>query len=254
MQTRLAALKLTFQWHNGIDGRSLSPDLLARLSTGSQATYKRPLTSSEIGCYLSHLALWIEIAAGPDPVVVVLEDDAVLAASAKTDLAWLSSQSPDWDLLKICYEEAPAPPADAPVRCVRSTRLPPATIGYAITRPAAARMAQYAWPLRRPVDLDLRFWWEHGLCVKVTDRPLGGADPRHRETSAIAPERHRTRTTGVMRGLFANLRYQASRRLSEARARRYMAEPLAPTTDDTGACHITLPPTLAEALSQSGPR
>ncbi|WP_161992719.1 glycosyltransferase family 25 protein [Aureimonas leprariae] len=40
--------------------------------------WERPLTGAELGCYLSHLAIWREAAAGDGPVLV-LEDDVMLS-------------------------------------------------------------------------------------------------------------------------------------------------------------------------------
>ena len=54
----------------------------------------------------------------------------------------------------------PYPPLAARLSLVRYRRIPSTTAGYVISRSGAAKLLAKRQPFGRPVDVDLRFWWE----------------------------------------------------------------------------------------------
>ena len=46
-------------------------------------------------------------------------------------------------------------------------RVPSCMIGYGVTVAAAARLADHAIPFFRPVDEDMKFFWETGIRVSL---------------------------------------------------------------------------------------
>lgn len=74
MADQAAQLGLTFERVRAIEASEITTDQTARLN----GRWERPLSPAELGCFLSHHALWEEIAAGAVPMLV-LEDDAVLS-------------------------------------------------------------------------------------------------------------------------------------------------------------------------------
>ena len=44
-------------------------------------------------------------------------------------------------------------------------RVPSMTAGYAISRQGAQKLCQSRLPFGRPIDVDLRYWWENDLAV-----------------------------------------------------------------------------------------
>jgi GR25 family glycosyltransferase involved in LPS biosynthesis len=87
-----------------IDGRTLSltPDIQHTFRSNN-FTYRR----SYIGCALSHLALWGQLARGEAPAFLVLEDDVTLCPGFEGQLAELGGElvqhHPAFDLLLLGY-------------------------------------------------------------------------------------------------------------------------------------------------------
>ncbi len=83
-QAQMAALGMKFSRFAAIDASTLTDE-------GSEAywnRWERPMRRSERACFLSHRAVWQQVAAGTEPVLV-LEDDAVLSDKVPALLAQL---------------------------------------------------------------------------------------------------------------------------------------------------------------------
>ena len=235
----LDALGLRFSRIAAVDGHAVPAEIRHKLTQGAPR-YKRPLTPAEIGCTLSHLLVWDRIARGPAPVAIVLEDDARLRPGAGAQLAALAAMPVNWDMLKLCHSNRTAAGA-AGVSAILPRRMPPCTIGYAITRAAAAQLVMRWVPFSRPVDNQLTYWWEHGACVKIAVPALGGAAADHADTSAIAAGR--VQKGGHLRRLLANLGVQAGRRIASIRHRGI--RPRGRSWPDSGPVTPALPAVLA---------
>lgn len=73
---RLDALGIVPQFIDAVDGRKLPAPELAAHQASSAELGERPMTPGEIGCALSHLAIYDEIVRRRLPWALVLEDDA----------------------------------------------------------------------------------------------------------------------------------------------------------------------------------
>ena len=85
-----------------VDGRDLALTAeLSHLFRGNDFAFRRGF----IGCALSHLALWRELAAGQAPAMLVLEDDVILCPGFEGQLAELCSaltrDHPSFDLVLL---------------------------------------------------------------------------------------------------------------------------------------------------------
>jgi glycosyl transferase family 25 len=54
------------------------------------------------------------------------------------------------------------------VALVEYQRVPSMTAGYVISRAGAAKLLATRLPFGRPIDVDLRFWWENDLRILGT--------------------------------------------------------------------------------------
>lgn len=89
-RVRAAAVGLTFERFAAVNGAVLAEEDLRRWQ--GRARLWAPLSPGEIGCFLSHRALWRQIAAGEDSWAFVAEDDIVFSPDAADVLAttdWL---------------------------------------------------------------------------------------------------------------------------------------------------------------------
>lgn len=74
MEAQGERLRLRFERVAAVEASGISDALADRIGR----SWERPLTKPELGCFLSHQALWLDIAEGSAPVLV-LEDDVVLS-------------------------------------------------------------------------------------------------------------------------------------------------------------------------------
>ncbi|MFC3074071.1 glycosyltransferase family 25 protein [Shinella pollutisoli] len=238
-RARLDAAGLAFRRVRAVDGRMLTEDQLRRVGAPRPRFAKRPVTPAEVACFLSHRKAWAEIAAGDAPVAVVLEDDFVLEPGAARILERLARLPCTWDMLKL-YSDGARPMVEAvPLaggyRIGTPLVLPPTTVAYAITRPAARALTALPPSIAWPIDLYLKRWWEHGASIKVVEPAVVRPDERHGLTSSIDESRRRMRANVVLRFL-RNAAYQLDFRY---RMHRYAAmratRPRWPETEPEGS-------------------
>jgi glycosyl transferase family 25 len=130
--------------------------------------FHKPLVNGEKGCYASHIALWRWLLASAHPAVVVLEDDVRLKDEFATVCAAIAALPEDWDMVKLIgraelgkaeklRHQAPLCPGH---QLVQYRRIPSLTAGYVLSRRGAQKLLATRVPFGRPIDVDLRHWWE----------------------------------------------------------------------------------------------
>jgi glycosyl transferase, family 25 len=73
---RLRELGMSFEVATGIDGQALTQEDLASYSPGSAFTVLgREMHRNEVGCFMSHAAIWKSLAEGDEKEVLIFEDD-----------------------------------------------------------------------------------------------------------------------------------------------------------------------------------
>lgn len=200
-----------------VDGWALSDGEVARVYDAARNARdgKHRLVRPEIGCYLSHIAAWRAIAAGPAPGGFVFEDDFAADASLAEKLALLSAPQDMWDMVKLfSFDPAPRVIRSAPLgryRIAIPYRVPTCLIGYGLTRAAAAHLAARAIPFFRPVDEDQKFVWETGLRVGLVLPPPVTVGDQEAATGTIGEVRRAATRSGrsALGQTLHNLRYQA---------------------------------------------
>lgn len=205
MSQRLASLSLPFERVPAVLGRSLSPDERQSLydPARNREHYHTPLVDGEIGCYASHLRLWQRLAKLGIPAALVLEDDVLLEPALVPVAQALAACAEGWDMVKLMGRprepEAQTHPLTDSVKLLRYHRPPSLTGAYLISASGAKKLARARQPFFRPVDVDIRYWWECELRLfGVYPYPVREAPAA--EQSSIGQRR------GVSRGLRWRLR------------------------------------------------
>lgn len=142
--------------------RFFSPELNAR-------QFYKPLVNGEKGCYASHLRSCQWLLDSPHPALVVLEDDVALLPDFARVIEAIAALPPGWDLIKLIgridHQEADKLRARRPLiegyELIDFQRVPSMTAGHVISRSGARKLLDARLPFGRPVDVDLRHWWEH---------------------------------------------------------------------------------------------
>lgn len=212
----LEAIGLPFTFFDAVEGVKLRDSDVARVYDAdlNARKYKRPLSRPEIGCYLSHYELWRRIVEDNLEGAVILEDDFEADDALVKVVEDIGSAPPTGALVKL-FSRKPVLGAtiarlNGERRLVAPNRVPGLTLGYALDRTAAEMLLVNALPFSRPLDMDIKHWWEFGLPVLVVDPPplrigeLGLCS----HISASRIEAASQANCGGMRRFMANIRYQ----------------------------------------------
>ena len=213
----LRSLGIGFSFFEAVCGAHMSPAERSRHydASGNQLRFKRPLSSAEIGCYVSHLRVWEYIASRDAEAALVLEDDFLPAACAKTFLQALSTHDLSDVFVKIdgFDDKRPLLREDTVVR-VGGVRvgiprsISGLTTGYVIGRNAARRMRLARDRFFRPVDIDLKFLWEHRVPVYATNDVIIRENVGDGYASAIAGGRREMQSRNRLLRATKHYRFQ----------------------------------------------
>lgn len=157
--TRLPAV-----WWKQLDPTQQNPLYSATLNSKQ---YYKPLVDGEKGCYASHIAAWEMLLSSDAPAMVVLEDDVRLDDRFVQAVDAIAALQRPWDMVKLMgrtQEKVRSAVALTEVhQLIQYRRVPSFTAGYVISRRGAQKLLQSRVPFGRPIDIDLRFWWENNL-------------------------------------------------------------------------------------------
>ena len=181
----------------GVQAQRLSAVRWARLPTEEQARlysealnrqqHHVPLVAGEKGCYASHLQACQALLASPHPALVVLEDDVQLTPGFVPALHALLPQLAQWDLVKLIGRPREklrhSSALTGATALVAYARVPSLTAGHVLTRRGAQKLLASRVPFGRPVDLDLRHWWENGMQVRGLHPAVIALAPLHEQSS-----------------------------------------------------------------------
>lgn len=205
---QLADLGLMAERFSAVYGKSLSQEQVDACYDRelNKRKFRRPLSPGEIGCYLSHRALWQKMADEQIPVAVILEDD-IEAESGLTEALQQISRLGNWDMIKLSDDrdgqgEQKLPLGDT-YTLVNFHKVPNCTTGYAITLEGARKLLARK-KFFRPVDVDLQFYPELDFTVySIVPYPIW---PSTRFNSEINAMSGGTRKGGT--SFWRNLRYR----------------------------------------------
>lgn len=138
-------------------------------ATLNRQQFHKPLVNGEKGCYASHLAVWRWLLDSTHDCVVVLEDDVRLRddfGDVCEAIAALPAER--WDMVKLIGRAGLGrreklvrlEPLCQGHELQHYRRLPSLTAGYVLNRRGAAKLLASRIPFGRPIDVDLRHWWE----------------------------------------------------------------------------------------------
>lgn len=176
---RRARMEAEFSRH-GVAGQRFPATLWTALPQAEQdALYSAaqnarqfhlPLVNGEKGCYASHLAAWQWLLDSPHAAAVVLEDDVALTPKFNAVIDAVVALPAGWDMVKLIGREQEKLASQRPliegIELVDYKRVPSLTAGYLISRSGAAKLLASRKPFGRPIDVDLRHWWENDLRIQ----------------------------------------------------------------------------------------
>lgn len=199
--SELTRLGINFTRFEAVNGRALSDEEIAQVydPTANLRRARHPMVKPEMGCYLSHIALWKKIGAGDAPGGFILEDDFAATDGLAEALAAVSKDDADWDIAKLFSARVKQKVLDLRPLCPGHEigvpyKVPNTMLGYGIRRGSAARLAASALPMSRPVDEDHKHFWESGIRVVMVTPSVLTFGEQSAETGTITASRRRTDT------------------------------------------------------------
>jgi len=141
------------------------------------AKYDKRLNDGEIGCYLSHIKCWKKIVEEELDFALILEDDASLREKIKECIAQFSlMDSSGWDYIKLFHRKrlklkVASLDLDKGVQLHKVAKLPASTCSQFVSQVGAKKLLKHSFPIARPVDVDIQYWFERELRCFVVSPP-----------------------------------------------------------------------------------
>lgn len=171
----------------------------------NEQQYYKPLVNGEKGCYASHIKAWQQLLESDAPAMVVLEDDVQLLTAFPEATQAIAQLEQAWDMIKLIGRPKEKIQADRQLtpthRLIQYQRVPSSTAGYVISRAGAQKLLSSRVPFGRPVDVDIRFWFENDLQVFGVYPSVLSLDELS-EVSSIWAQRERTSVAQRIRKLW----------------------------------------------------
>ncbi len=190
----LRAQGIDFSFFNAVDGRKTMPTLQdnERIDLKKKLRYRQSaLSSSEVGCYLSHLRLLKEAYAEGLDYVCVLEDDVRLEADFAKVIAELLADPKEYDFVRFMglrlHKRKILRKLDSVHQLTRPIKGVCGAQGYVMSRTGMEKVIGYGEVIWQPIDkLYDHFWdydlksytiephiiWEHNTASSI-DKPNG---------------------------------------------------------------------------------
>ena len=170
---RLAEQELIFERVSGVLGSALTEDELSKHYDESlnQRNYHTPLTTGQIGCFLSHRKAWQRIAEGKAPFGIILEDDFLLPGDLKLALKTIEEFEFSWDMIKLAAYQSRDRKIQFSHKVSNNMELvvhaKPMSGGAAtaLSKEAAKRLLKATKKFGRPSDTDIQHFWEKDIEV-----------------------------------------------------------------------------------------
>ena len=143
----------------------------------TKKSWYRPLTDPEIACYLSHRKAWQYALGKEADYVVILEDDLVIDHPLVPVVNAAIRLDREWDIIKLFgtrkQRKIIEPLVEKPtsVHLVDTPTVPFATTALILKTTALPALLKSSESFFRPVDIDMKHYWEKNLTIYSTYPP-----------------------------------------------------------------------------------
>lgn len=169
---------IEFERIPAVYGKDLSEQQITEFydSARNAVGYKKPLGVGELGCYLSHIKCWQKIIEEELDYALILEDDFKLTESFK-DFERVFSDLANWDYVRIAYTTRNSGVSErAKINddydLVYYKKVPINTLAQAVSYAGAQKLLANSKRVFRPIDVDMKHYWEKDINVLGIDPPL----------------------------------------------------------------------------------
>ncbi|MBU6475281.1 MAG: glycosyltransferase family 25 protein [Alphaproteobacteria bacterium] len=191
MAALLDPLHIGYTFFTAVDGRALDLDALPDYDrTRRRLFFGRDLSQGEVGCLLSHRAVFRHMVENNIPHAVVLEDDVTVAADFAAVIRDLAAAPVAWDVVRfLAYEKvqnaAGRDICALPTKPYMLSRIPTLSggaYGYMLNLKAAKIFLHHMQKNAVPVDTLQGYVWKTGLETFVLRPSPVSSDPGNAST------------------------------------------------------------------------
>ena len=127
------------------------------------------MRAGEMGCYLSHRAIWKSFLSSEDALCLVLEDDVEIGPDFAAVVDALCEDTRDWEFVRLTgvfkRTSYPLRRLAGEHFLVEYAEQPNGTQGYLLNRRAAQRLVEYTADMVHAIDMAIDREWEHGVDI-----------------------------------------------------------------------------------------
>lgn len=175
MKAQCEQLNLQFERVSAVRGSELSQQKKEQCYSlaENKKQYYKVLSDAEIGCSLSHISCWQKMVDDNLDFALILEDDAILEKSIIEYIDAIKTFSIDsWDYIKLSHGSKIKPiqqsmSLDNGLTLNTCLKLPSTSTGQFISFNGAQKLLKHAFPICRPIDTDLQYWYEKDIVPLV---------------------------------------------------------------------------------------
>lgn len=158
--------------------------------------WHKPLQMGEFACYLSHRLVWQRMIEDSVDYAIILEDDFQLKKPLDDVVQLLASLSKQPDMVKlygipkISHVVETSSVGTGEYQLLEAFAVTSGTVGQWVSRNAVPRLLAHSELIQRPIDMDLKHYWEFPISVYHLHPPvveeissiLGGTSITHRRS------------------------------------------------------------------------
>lgn len=212
-RSQLEGYGLPFRFFDAPGGEPEDVELLKRHydSEMNRKYFKRPMSDAEGYCYLGHRGIWHDLANSESEMAMVLEDDFQFDADPSPVVEACSDGIFRNVMIKIDGGhgvEGALAGRIGQAELVRRRVLPARTTGYIIGSDAARALLKSSERFFRPIDLDLKHYWEHQVPIYLLKPAL--VSEREHGGSLLSKGRKSSKSTSKLTRFWRNLKYQTA--------------------------------------------
>ena len=187
--------KFNFQW-KFIDAIDANSEEVANAPKHDPSTrWHKSLVEGEIACYMSHMKAWNAMKDDKVKYGLILEDDFFLRKDLNEIIGCLYQINSEYDIIKlygipkIARQISKYSSGSLSIRLVRAFSVTGITVALWIDAKALPLLLEKGKNMSRPVDMDLKHYWEYPLKIfhakpslfsEISDQ-LGGTSIKHRK-------------------------------------------------------------------------
>lgn len=177
-QQNFGKFGVEFERVPAVNGKALSEAEIEQVYDRARnlKEYKKDLNRGELGCYLSHIKCWQKIVDEKLDFALILEDDAKISSSFD-EFEQLFPLLKNWDYVRLAFASRNVPIANKVSLSkehdlVYYKKVPINMLAQAISYEGAKKLLSNSQKISRPVDVDIKHYWEKGIHVVGIDPPL----------------------------------------------------------------------------------